>query len=279
MRLLGHKVVVTSSGAAAGGPEPDRRRRPARTPSATAERGRAARAVGFARRRRDDAARRLAPRGLRADLFDGLDVPWLEPVTVADLSERSAVPMNADDLAYTERGRDAELDTTNFTRRRPVASRADLLAGVLTLRTLVRQQVADEALMSLSSATAASPTRRPARPGRGRGSSPTSSAEVTVEPRTRSRCPARAASSAPTSSTASTSRSRCASPRRPTASSSSRSPTSRSSSAPGTRFRVLPDRDANRARHPPGALASPTVDGDPSAAPRRCRSGPPRSAA
>ena len=78
-------------------------------------------------------------------------MPWLDPVTVADLSLRPAVSMNGAALAYTDEDEEAELDVANFSAADQLTGRANLLAGVLTLQNLVRQQVADEVLMSLSS--------------------------------------------------------------------------------------------------------------------------------
>jgi hypothetical protein len=149
VRLLGHKVVVTSSGAAAGGP----------SPTATDD------PLALRQRLLSEAALRLQSGSrspvvmmLPADwrpvdpspLFSGLDVPWLEPVTVGDLSLLPAASMNGDGLVYTEEDEAAELDLANFSAADQLTGRADQLAGVLSLPNLVRQQVADEVLMSLS---------------------------------------------------------------------------------------------------------------------------------
>jgi hypothetical protein len=150
VRLLGHKVVVTSSGAAAGGPSPTA----ADDPLALRQR-----LLSEAALRLQSGSRSPVVVMLPADwrptdpskLFSGLDVPWLDPVTVADLSLRPAASMNGDVLAYTEEDAEAELDVANFSAADDLTGRADLLAGVLTLQNLVRQQVADEVLMSLSS--------------------------------------------------------------------------------------------------------------------------------
>jgi hypothetical protein len=150
VRLLEHKIVVTSSGAAAGGPSPTA----ADDPLALRQR-----LLSEAALRLQSGSRSPVVVMLPADwrptgpstLFSGLDVPWLDPVTVADLSLRRAVSMNGDVLAYTEEDEEAELDVANFSAADDLTGRANLLAGVLTLQNLVRQQVADEVLMSLSS--------------------------------------------------------------------------------------------------------------------------------
>ena len=149
VRLLGHKVVVTSSGAAAGGPSPTAKDDP----------------LALRQRLLSEAALRqlsgsrspvvmMLPFNWRptepSALLSGLEVPWLDPVTVGDLSLRRAASMNADGLSYTEEDEDAELDVANFAAADQLTARADQLAGVLTLQNLVRQQVADEVLMSLS---------------------------------------------------------------------------------------------------------------------------------
>lgn len=148
--LLGHKVVVTSGGAADGGPSPTAADDP----------------LALRQRLLSEAALRLQS-GTRApvvvmlpadwkptdpgSLFSGLgDVPWLEQVSVADLAARSAVSMNAGDLAYTDEDRAAELGVTNFVSAEQLTGRANLLSGLLTQQNLVNQQVADEVLMSLS---------------------------------------------------------------------------------------------------------------------------------
>ena len=149
VRLLEHEVVVTSSGAAAGGPSPTE----ADDPLALRQR-----LLSEAALRLQSGSREPVVMVLPSDwhpedpddLFDGLNVPWLEPVTVADLSLRPTVSMNASDLRYVEEDDDAEIGLTSFTAANQLASRANLLAGVLTLPTLVQQQASDETLLSLS---------------------------------------------------------------------------------------------------------------------------------
>lgn len=158
VRLLQHKVVVTSSGAAAGGPSPTAADDP----------------LALRQRMLSEAALRLRSGSLSpvvvmlpadwqptdpSPLFSGLDVPWLDPITVADLSLRPAVSMSGADLAYTDEDVRAELDVANFSAADQLSARANLLAGLLTLQNLVRQQVGDEVLMSLSTGHRTNPDR------------------------------------------------------------------------------------------------------------------------
>jgi hypothetical protein len=160
VRLLGHKVVVTSTGAAAGGPGPT----PADDPLALRQRLLSEAAL----RLLSASASASGPRTptpppvvmmLPADwhpeepetLLADLDVQWLSPVTVADVALRPAVGMSAADIAYMTEDGEAELDETSFTAAEELTARAELLSGVLTLQDLVREQVADEVLVSLSS--------------------------------------------------------------------------------------------------------------------------------
>lgn len=149
VRLLGHKVVVTSSGASSGGPSPTA----ADDPLALRQR-----LLSEAALRLQSGTRAPVVMMLPADwkpsdpgsLFDGLDVPWLEHVSVADLSPLSAASMNRSALAYTVEDETAELGVSNFSMADQLAGRANLLSGLLTQQNLVNQQVADEVLMSLS---------------------------------------------------------------------------------------------------------------------------------
>ena len=149
VRLLEHKVVVTSSGAAAGGPSPTA----ADDPLALRQRLLSEAALRLQSGSRSPVVMMLPAHWQPADpsaLFHGLGVPWLAPITVADLSLRSAVSMNSAGLAYTDVDDDAELDVANFSAAEQLTGRANLLAGLLTSANLVRQQVGDEVLMSLS---------------------------------------------------------------------------------------------------------------------------------
>ena len=158
VRLLGHKVVVTSTGAAAGGPGPT----PADDPLALRQRllsEAALRLLSPSPSPSPSATPSPVVMMLPADwhprepdaLVADLDLPWLSPVTVPEISVRPGVSMSAGSLAYTSEDQEAELDDINFTAAAELRGRADLLAGLLTLQNLVRQQVADEVLVSLSS--------------------------------------------------------------------------------------------------------------------------------
>lgn len=149
VRLLGHKVVVTSSGAASGGPGPTSADDP----------------LALRQRLLSEAALRLyagstAPVVLvlpddwypqePADLFTALDLPWLRPVPLADISSRPAVGLDAGDLSYTDEDADSELGASNFSAAQALRQQAAVMDGVLTNPSLVRQHANDEALATLS---------------------------------------------------------------------------------------------------------------------------------
>lgn len=149
VRLLGHKVVVTSSGAAAGGPSPTA----ADDPLALRQRLLSEAALRLQSGSRSPVVMMLPADWQPADastLLSGLDAPWLEPVSVADVSLRPAVSMSGTSLAYTEEDAASELDIFNFTAADQLSDRGNLLASILSLPNLVRPQVGDEVLMSLS---------------------------------------------------------------------------------------------------------------------------------
>lgn len=150
VRLLEHKVVVTSSGAAAGGPSPTA----FADPLALRQRLLSEVALRLQSGSRSPVVMMLPAHWRPVDpspLFTGLEVPWLEPISVADLTLRPAASMNAVGLVYTDEDAEAALDVRNFSAADQFTTRANLLAGTLSLPNLVRQQVADEVLMSLSS--------------------------------------------------------------------------------------------------------------------------------
>lgn len=149
VRLLGHKVVVTSSGAAAGGPLPT----PADDP------------LALRQRLLSEAALRLTAGSpapvvlmLPADwypedpgaLFEALEVPWLRPVPVAAVAARPASSLTASDLAYTDEDAAAELGPAAFGAAQEMLAAAELMAGVLTRPSTVQSQLSDEALTTLS---------------------------------------------------------------------------------------------------------------------------------
>ena len=149
VRMLGHKVVVTSSGAASGGPSPTA----ADDPLALRQRLLSEAALRLQSGTRSPVVMML-PADWQPDdpatLLSGLGAPWLDPVTVAELSTRPAVSTSGASLAYTVEDEASELDLFNFAAAEQLSARADLLGGVLSLPTLLRPQVADEVLMSLS---------------------------------------------------------------------------------------------------------------------------------
>lgn len=149
VRLLGHKIVVTSSGASSGGPSPTA----ADDPLALRQRLLSEAALRLQSGTRSPVVMMLPADWKPTDpsaLFDGLDARWLEQVSVGELGQRRAVSMNRGGLAYTDEDETAELGVTNFSSADQLTGRAGLLAGLLTQQNLVRQQVADEVLMSLS---------------------------------------------------------------------------------------------------------------------------------
>ncbi|QSR33341.1 hypothetical protein CFI00_23080 [Nocardioides sp. S5] len=149
VRLLGHKVVVTSTGAESGGPAPTA----ATDPLALRQRLLSEAALRLVA---DDTAPLVVTlptvwRGEDAEsFFAGLDRPWLDLVPVAEVAERGAVGVKASSLSYTEVDREAELDTVAFAAAERVTDAATLLERVLTLQTTIEQQVRDEVLVTLS---------------------------------------------------------------------------------------------------------------------------------
>ena len=119
VRLLGHKVVVTSTGAEAGGPGPDRRQRPARPAPAAAQRGGAA----PGRRRHRPAGRdppdRVARRGRRVVLLRARPALARPRAGRRDRRARSRGACRPPSLAYTEDDREAELERAGLHRGRP----------------------------------------------------------------------------------------------------------------------------------------------------------------
>ncbi|PUA81199.1 hypothetical protein C7S10_09165 [Nocardioides currus] len=149
VRLLDHKVIVTSSGAAAGGPGPTA----AADPLALRQRLLSEAALRLQSGSTAPVVMMLPADWQSADssrLFDGLDVPWLRPVEVADLALRSAVSVSGNDLAYLDEDEQAELGIASFSAADRLTARGTLLSRLLSQQNLVRQQVADESLMGLS---------------------------------------------------------------------------------------------------------------------------------
>ena len=149
VRLLGHKVVVTSTGAESGGPRPT----PATDPLALRQRllsEAALRLVG-----RDTAPLVVTlPAGWRgedaASFFDGLDRSWLDVVPLSSVAQRRAYGMPARSLAYSETDVEAELGAANFTAAARAMRSASLFEEALTLQTRLESEVRDEVLVTLS---------------------------------------------------------------------------------------------------------------------------------
>ena len=109
VRLLGHKVVVTSSGASSGGPSPTA----ADDPLALRQRLLSEAALRLQSGTPSPVVMMLPADWQPADpsgLATELDVPWLNPVTVADVSDESAVALSASALDYSAEDEAAELD-------------------------------------------------------------------------------------------------------------------------------------------------------------------------
>ncbi|GAA1912037.1 DUF6049 family protein [Nocardioides hwasunensis] len=149
VRLLGHKVVVTSTGAEAGGPGPTAATDP----------------LALRQRLLSEAALRLvekdtAPlvvalptvwRGEDAtSFFADLEQSWLELVPVTDVADRSATGLPADRLTYTEADAATELDASSFFAATRASDTATLMESVLSLQTTIEAQTRDEVLVTLS---------------------------------------------------------------------------------------------------------------------------------
>ena len=149
VKLLGHKVLVTSTGAEAGGPAPTA----ASDPLALRQR-----LLSEAALRLDD--RDTAPvvvtlptawRGEdAAAFFSDLERPWLDVVPVGDVDAERAAGVPASRLVYTAEDVEAELDATGFTAATRATDASTLLEQVLSSVTRVETQVRDEVLVTLS---------------------------------------------------------------------------------------------------------------------------------
>ncbi|MCW2736343.1 MAG: hypothetical protein JWN97_987 [Nocardioides sp.] len=156
VRLLGHKVVVTSTGAEAGGPGPTA----ASDPLALRQRLLSEAALHAVH---DDTAPVIVklPTVWRgedaASFFTDLEQPWLDLVPVAEVADRSATGVPASSLVYTDTDVQAELGAAGFVAARRATDRATLLEQVLTLQTTIETQVGDEAMVTLSAQHRAAP--------------------------------------------------------------------------------------------------------------------------
>ncbi len=149
VKMLGHKVLVTSTAAESGGPGPT----PATDPLALRQRLLSESAL---RTLDADTAPLImtlptAWRGEDAEVFfDQLEQPWLELVPVAELADRQAVGLPASSLNYTDTDQRRELDASGFTAATRATDAAALLEQVLFFRTTIEAQVRDEVLVTLS---------------------------------------------------------------------------------------------------------------------------------
>ena len=149
VRMLGHKVLVTSTAAESGGPGPT----PATDPLALRQR-----LLSESTLRTLDADTApvimTLPTAWRGDdaeaFFDQLEQPWLELVPVAELADRQAVGLPASSLNYTDTDQQRELDASSFTAATRATDAATLFEQVLFFRTTIEAQVSDEVLVTLS---------------------------------------------------------------------------------------------------------------------------------
>lgn len=100
-----------------------------------------------------------APRGEgSADrFFDGLDVSWLQPSTLADLSTTASTVVPAEDITLPEDQLDADLPAENFASARQLAETGARMGRVLFRNDSVADEVIDEAMASTSYAAARTP--------------------------------------------------------------------------------------------------------------------------
>ena len=150
VKMLGHKVLVTSTAAESGGPGPT----PAHDPLALRQRLISEAAL---RALDDDPAPLIVTlptvwRGEDADaFFDQLEQPWLDVVPVEQIADdRNAVGQPASRLIYTTEDQAAEIDAGNFTAATRATNAANLLEDVLYFQTTIEAQARDEVLVTLS---------------------------------------------------------------------------------------------------------------------------------
>ena len=156
VRLLGHKVIVTSTGAEAGGPGPTA----ANDPLALRQRLLSEAALRLVN---DDTAPLVVtlPTVWRgedaASFFSGLEQSWLDLVPTGDIADRSASGVPASILAYSETDQEAELDAGTFTAATRATDAAAQVEQVLTQQTRVEANVREEVLVALSEQHRAQP--------------------------------------------------------------------------------------------------------------------------
>jgi hypothetical protein len=149
VKMLGHKVLVTSTAAESGGPGPTA----ATDPLALRQRLLSEAAL---RSLTGDTAPLVVTlpavwRGEDAEaFFDELDQPWLDIVPVEEIADRSAVGLPSSSLNYTADDQRAELDAGSFTAATRATDAAHVFEEVLFLETTIEAHVRDEALVTLS---------------------------------------------------------------------------------------------------------------------------------
>lgn len=145
----GRRLVLASTAAASGGPGPD-------DPYAgVAMRQRILAEVAVRRMtaRREPLVVMLPSTFAPADpegFFEGLDQPWLDLTTVADVADEAATPVAAEDLVYPRFQARRELDAADFDSARRLTDAGRTLQYLLTRNVTVGAEVADEAASGLS---------------------------------------------------------------------------------------------------------------------------------
>ncbi|RYC11046.1 DUF6049 family protein [Nocardioides zhouii] len=147
VKMLGHKLLVTSTATQSGGPGPTA----ANDPLALRQRLLSEAAL---RSLNGDTAPLVVTvptvwRGEDAEaFFDELDQPWLDIVPAEEVAARGAVGLPSSSLNYADEK--SELDAGSFTAATRATNAAKLLEQVLYFRTTIEAQVRDEALVTLS---------------------------------------------------------------------------------------------------------------------------------
>ena len=149
LRLLKHRILITSTGAESGGPAPTAADDP----------------LAVRQRLLSEAALRLdagssAPvvltvptdwdAGDMETLFEAFDTPWLDADSISQITALPATGSSRKALDYTDEAVAAELSSITFATTRRATDTSALLEEVLTLQSTVEVQVLDELLTNLS---------------------------------------------------------------------------------------------------------------------------------
>jgi hypothetical protein len=158
VRLLGHRVLVTSSEAEDGGPGPTA----ANDPLALRQRLLSEAALRINNREAAPLVVTL-PAGWRSEdaetFFTDLEQPWLDLVPIGDVASDNAFGVPSTSLAYTPEDVDAELDAASFAAATDATEASTLMEQVLSSVTRVETQVRDEVLVTLSEQHRARPAQ------------------------------------------------------------------------------------------------------------------------